>query len=168
MLRPPRLKQRMWSSGSRKQWRYSALFQCMLSALDDNTLLTLDSSLMGQVLGSLILSSYSETFGRKRLYVLSTAIFSIGCIIIPAVPSLAAVVIGRWVTGFVSSIPANVLTGSLEDMYNSQDRLWWMCMIAVASNLGLVLGPLFGVYITTDLGWSVTPCQSPTKSQSRS
>ncbi|PKY00706.1 MFS multidrug transporter [Aspergillus campestris IBT 28561] len=110
-------------------------------------------SLMGQVLGSLILSSYSETFGRKRLYVLSTAIFSIGCIIIPAVPSLAAVVIGRWVTGFVSSIPANVLTGSLEDMYNSQDRLWWMCMIAVASNLGLVLGPLFGVYITTDLGW---------------
>ncbi|KAE8138569.1 MFS multidrug transporter [Aspergillus pseudotamarii] len=110
-------------------------------------------SLLGQLTGSILFAPYSETFGRRKLYIISGILFSIGCVIIASIHSLAAVVVGRCATGFLSSIPANVLAGSIEDMYRSRQRTWWLCIWSVASNLGLVLGPIMGAYITSNLGW---------------
>ncbi|KAF7596220.1 hypothetical protein BBP40_002752 [Aspergillus hancockii] len=110
-------------------------------------------SLLGQLVGSLLFAPYSETFGRRKLYIVSGILFAVGCIVIASVRSLAATVIGRCATGFLSSIPANVLAGSIEDMYKSRPRMWWLCIWSVASNLGLVLGPIIAAYLTASLGW---------------
>ncbi|KAB8231267.1 MFS multidrug transporter [Aspergillus alliaceus] len=110
-------------------------------------------SLLGQLVGSITFAPYSEAFGRRKLYIVSSLLFSVGCIVIASVRSLAAVVIGRCATGFLSSIPANVLAGSIEDMHRSRQRTWWLCIWSAASNLGLVLGPITGAYISANLGW---------------
>ncbi|KAE8381579.1 MFS multidrug transporter [Aspergillus bertholletiae] len=110
-------------------------------------------SLLGQLAGSILFAPYSEAFGRRNLYITSGILFTVGCVIIASVRSLAAVVVGRCATGFLSSIPANVLAGSIEDMYRSRQRTWWLCIWSVASNLGLILGPIVGAYLTSNLGW---------------
>lgn len=106
-----------------------------------------------QGVGNILFPPYSETFGRKGLYVISTAIFSIFCVIIAAVPSPAASVVGRAVTGFVSAIPNVVITGSIEDMFNSRDRIWLVFVYFAIADFGVATGPVMSMHITTRLGW---------------
>ncbi|OQD81434.1 hypothetical protein PENANT_c027G04819 [Penicillium antarcticum] len=43
--------------------------------------------------------------------------------------------------------------GSIEDMFNSRDRIWLIFLWAMVANLGLALGPIMSIYITVHLGW---------------
>ncbi|KAL4776471.1 subtilisin-like protein [Aspergillus nidulans var. acristatus] len=110
--------------------------------------------LLGQALGGIILPPYSECFGRKKLYIISSATYSICCVIIAAVPSVKGVVFGRILSGFLSAIPSTIVVGSVEDMFNSRDRVWMIWIWALVANLGLVVGPIMGTFITADLHWT--------------
>ncbi|KAI9870096.1 MAG: hypothetical protein M1830_004688 [Pleopsidium flavum] len=109
--------------------------------------------MLGQGVGCVFFPPYSESFGRRKLYVVSTIIYCIFCIVIAAVPSLAAVLVGRVVTGALSAIPAIVVAGSIEDLFDSATRIWMMFAWATAANLGLVVGPIVGTYVTAGIGW---------------
>ncbi|KAL2819406.1 subtilisin-like protein [Aspergillus granulosus] len=109
--------------------------------------------LLGQAIGGIILPPYSECFGRKKLYVISAVTYSISCIIIAAVPSIKGIVFGRLLGGFLSAIPSTIVVGSIEDMFNSRDRVWMIWIWALVANLGLVVGPIMGTFVTADLNW---------------
>ncbi|KAF2677839.1 MFS multidrug transporter [Lentithecium fluviatile CBS 122367] len=109
--------------------------------------------LLGQGIGGVLFPPYSETFGRKKLYIVSTALYSIFCVVVGVVPSMAGVIVGRFTTGFLSAIPTTVVVGSIEDMFNSKGRIWLIFLWAIVSNLGLIIGPIMGTYITLTLGW---------------
>ncbi|KIJ35196.1 hypothetical protein M422DRAFT_181078, partial [Sphaerobolus stellatus SS14] len=132
--------------------------------------LFLSAYLLGQGLGGVVSPPYSKAFDRKKLYVVSTALHSIFCVLIAAVPSPVMVVVGRFVTEFLSAIPAVIVAGSIEDMFlggvahvciinstmfNSRDRLWLIFLSAITANIGLVIGPIVSTYITADLEWQV-------------
>lgn len=106
-----------------------------------------------QGIGNIIFPPYSETFGRKGLYVISTAVFSAFCVVIAAVPSPAASVAGRAITGFASAIPNVVITGSIEDMFNSRDRIWLVFVYYAIADFGVAMGPVMSMHITTRFGW---------------
>ncbi|KAJ5112051.1 hypothetical protein N7532_000096 [Penicillium argentinense] len=110
-------------------------------------------SLLGQMIGGIIFPAWSEAFGRKKLYIVSTGLYSVFCLIVGIIPSLAAVVVGRFFSGFLSAIPAIVVAGSIEDMYNSKDRVWLIFLWAIVANMGLALGPIMSIYITVSLSW---------------
>lgn len=110
---------------------------------------------MVQGVGNVIFPPYSETFGRKWLYVVSTALFSGFCVLIAAVQSPAGSVVGRAITGFVSAIPNVVITGSIEDMFNSRDRVWLVFVYYTIADFGVAMGPVMSMHITTQLGWFV-------------
>ncbi|GKZ63138.1 hypothetical protein AnigIFM60653_002700 [Aspergillus niger] len=82
--------------------------------------------LLGQGLGGIVFPPYSESFGRKKLYIFSASLYSVFCLIIAAVPSIPSLVVGRFITGFLSAIPTVVITGSIEDMFNTHDRIFVM------------------------------------------
>ncbi|KAL3443085.1 MFS multidrug transporter [Aspergillus insuetus] len=109
--------------------------------------------LLGQAIGGIILPPYSECFGRKKLYIISSVTYSISCIIVAAVPSISGVVFGRLLGGFLSAIPSTIVVGSIEDMFNSRDRVWMIWIWALVANLGLVVGPIMGTFTTNDLNW---------------
>ncbi|OJJ02715.1 hypothetical protein ASPVEDRAFT_53336 [Aspergillus versicolor CBS 583.65] len=109
--------------------------------------------LLGQAIGGIVLPPYSECFGRKKLYIASSATYSIACIIIAAVPSIKGVIFGRLLSGFLSAIPSTIVVGSIEDMFNSRDRVWMIWIWALVANLGLVVGPIMGTFTTADLSW---------------
>ena len=70
-----------------------------------------------------------------------------------AVPSLIALGMGRFITGFLSGIPTVIVAGSIEDMFTSGNRIWLIFLWAVAANVGIIVGPVMGVYIADGLGW---------------
>ena len=96
---------------------------------------------------------YSESFGRKWLYVVSTFLFSLFCILVGAVPSIAAIIVGRFATGVLSAIPSIILAGSIEDMFNSGPRIWMIYVWSMAANLGFCIGPIVGAYVTAEIDW---------------
>lgn len=83
----------------------------------------------------------------------STTVFSLFCVFIAAVPYPAAAVVGRAITGLASAIPNVVIAGSIEDMYNSRDRIWLMFVYFSIANLAVSMGPVTSLYITTRYGW---------------
>lgn len=119
------------------------------------TIISADKSsfLLGQVVGSIVLSPWSETFGRKKLYIVSSALSCICCVIVGVVPHIAAVIVARVAAGLLSAIPYTVASGSTEDLFNSRERIWVIFGWTVASNCGLIIGPIMGTHIIAGLGW---------------
>jgi MFS family permease len=108
---------------------------------------------LAQAFGNVVFPPYSEAFGRKKLYIISTVLFSGFSIMIAAVPSLGAMVIGRTLTGLVSAVPTVIVTGSIEDMFNTRDRIWLVFAYMVLANFAVAMGPVISGYITAYLGW---------------
>ncbi|MCJ1377509.1 hypothetical protein MMC17_000604 [Xylographa soralifera] len=109
--------------------------------------------LVGQVIGGVVLPPYSESFGRRTLFVATTLFYASFCAVAGAVPSLKAVFFGRFMSGLLSSAPNAVVTGSIENMYKSEERVWPIFGYEVAGVLGLSMRPIFGTYIATSIGW---------------
>ncbi|EFE34070.1 uncharacterized protein ARB_07021 [Trichophyton benhamiae CBS 112371] len=109
--------------------------------------------LLGQGVGGIIFPPYSESFGRKKLYIVSTGLYSLFCVVVGLVPSVAGVIVGRFFSGFLSAIPTIVVAGSIEDIFNSKDRIWLIFMWAMVANMGLILGPIMSIYIIDHLDW---------------
>ena len=116
-------------------------------------ILNVFSYLIGQAVGGVLFPPYSESFGRKKLYIIATFFFSFFCVLIAAVPSIATVIVGRFSTGVLSAIPSIILAGSIEDMFNSGPRIWMIYLWSIAANLGFCIGPIVGAYVTTELNW---------------
>ncbi|KAK2594942.1 hypothetical protein QQS21_007345 [Conoideocrella luteorostrata] len=108
----------------------------------------------GQAVGGVIFPPYSESFGRKNLYLFSIALFGIFNIVIPTIPSLSAIFVGRFVTGFASSIPSVVAAGAVEDLFDERTRLWLVTLWLIIANLSLAVGPIFAAYVAASAaGW---------------
>ncbi|KAK8226667.1 MFS multidrug transporter [Phyllosticta capitalensis] len=114
--------------------------------------------LIGEGVGSVFLPPISETFGRKATYaagVLGDCIFhALVAAVPPKAPgALAAVIIGRILSGVVGSITSTVGPGSLEDVYSPEHRIWGVFAWTTAGSLGLMLGPIYSAHVVTYLGW---------------
>ncbi|KZL86569.1 mfs multidrug transporter [Colletotrichum incanum] len=109
----------------------------------------MSSYLIGQSIGGVFLPPWSESFGRKKLYVVSTGLYSLSCLLIGVSPTVPAIVIGRVVGGFLSSIPTIVAAGSIEDLWDTHDRVWWVFWWSMVANLGLLAGGVVSDLIMT-------------------
>ncbi|PYH87343.1 MFS multidrug transporter [Aspergillus ellipticus CBS 707.79] len=109
--------------------------------------------LIGQVIGAIVFPPCSESFGRKKLYIISSAASSLFCLIIGIAHTLPAVIVCRIAGGFVSAIPYTVGSGSNEDMFDIRDRVWTVFLWTIASNVGLIIGPITSTAIIENLHW---------------
>lgn len=113
------------------------------------------SYLLGQGLGGIVLPPYSETFGRKNLYVWSTGFYAIFCVLIGACSPVAVGAVGRGITGMLSAIPSAVISGTTQDLFNDEERGWVVFSNIVGLQCGIGLGPIMSTYISSRMGWFV-------------
>lgn len=109
--------------------------------------------LLGQTIGGIFCSPISEVFGRRTIYIIAAVAFCISSAIVAAIPSIAAVYVGRFFQGVAAAIPATVAFGNFEDMYDAEHRIWVVYIYTILGMLGLVLGPIYSTYITSSIGW---------------
>ncbi|KAJ5130459.1 uncharacterized protein N7515_006498 [Penicillium bovifimosum] len=109
--------------------------------------------LLGQVAGTILFPPWSEAFGRKNMYIVSSGLSAICCMVIGFARSMPLIIIMRIVAGALSAIPYTIIGGSIEDMFNAHARIWAMFYWTIASNIGLILGPIMSSYIIAGLDW---------------
>lgn len=109
--------------------------------------------LIGQGLGGLVFSPFSEAFGRRWLYIVSSFAYGGSCVLVGAAPNAAAAIVGRFLSGVFSSIPTVVVSGSIEDLYDSEARIWTFFFWNVTVNCSLIFGPIYAAYVAMELGW---------------
>ncbi|KAL8782470.1 MAG: hypothetical protein Q9213_005364 [Squamulea squamosa] len=108
--------------------------------------------LIGQGIGGIFFPPYSESFGRKTLYIVSTFGYCVFSAITASVHSLAAVIVARFFTGILSAIPTIVVAGSIEDIFNVNARVWMIFTWAIIGNIAVCVGPIYGTYVTVNIG----------------
>ncbi|EME38053.1 hypothetical protein DOTSEDRAFT_39598 [Dothistroma septosporum NZE10] len=110
--------------------------------------------LLGQALGGLVFPPVAETFGGKSLYLSCTTGFSAACVILGACPTLAVVIVVCFITGFLSAMPGVVAVGSIENIWDTQARIWLIHVWIRSAVLGLVVAPAIATVVSESyLGW---------------
>lgn len=61
----------------------------------------------------------------------------------------------RIIAGLLSAVPGTIVGGSIEDIFNAQARIWVIFFWTVASNIGLIIGPIMSSHIIEALNWYV-------------
>ncbi|KAK2049991.1 major facilitator superfamily transporter [Colletotrichum somersetense] len=117
------------------------------------TFLFVSTYLIGQAVGGVFLPPWTESFGRKKPYIFSAAVYSLSCIMVAAWPTIPGIVIGRVLGGFLSAIPTIVAAGSIEDLWDTQERVWWVFYWAMVANIGLLAGGAISDLIMSYVHW---------------
>ncbi|KAG7038288.1 MFS multidrug transporter [Colletotrichum scovillei] len=112
------------------------------------------SYLIGQSIGGVIFPPFSESFGRKNLYIISTGLFSLCCLVVAVSAATPSIIIGRFFTGLFSSIPTIVTTGSIEDLWDTRARVWWVFLWVLVANIGLLAGPIISDAVIGHARWN--------------
>lgn len=125
-------------------------------------------------LGPLVLAPFSETFGRRAVYIVSFSVFTLLQIPTALSPNVATLIAVRAISGLFGSefcprwfafFDSEVLTvtltgvgianggGTISDMYPPSQRAGVFGWYLLGPLLGPTLGPLFGGLVVTRLGW---------------
>ncbi|KAL4808167.1 major facilitator superfamily domain-containing protein [Aspergillus unguis] len=108
---------------------------------------------LGQAVGGLVIPPASDLFGRRMPYLLSCALFSIACLLVAAIPHISAVFIGRFLSGLASAVPSVVVSGTVEDQFTTEKRVWIVLLWNAAATAGLALGPVYASCISISASW---------------
>ncbi|OJJ05759.1 hypothetical protein ASPVEDRAFT_138139 [Aspergillus versicolor CBS 583.65] len=108
---------------------------------------------IGQAIGGLVIPPSSDLFGRRMPYLLSCALFSLSCLLVGVVPHLSGVFIGRFFSGLASAVPSVVVSGTVEDQFNTEHRVWIVLLWNAAATAGLAFGPVYASCISTVASW---------------
>ncbi|KAF2707724.1 MFS general substrate transporter [Pleomassaria siparia CBS 279.74] len=104
-------------------------------------------------IGPLILAPLSETFGRRNLYLVCFACFSILQIPTAVAPNVGFLIAVRSISGFFGSVGIANGGGTISDMFVPDQRAGIFGWYLLGPLLGPTLGPLFGGIIVERLGW---------------
>ncbi|KAL2821439.1 major facilitator superfamily domain-containing protein [Aspergillus cavernicola] len=108
---------------------------------------------LGQAVGGLVIPPSSDLFGRRMPYLLSCGLFSVSCLIVGVVPHVSAVFIGRFFSGLASAVPSVVVSGTVEDQFNTERRVWIVLLWNAAATAGLAFGPVYASCIAMVASW---------------
>ncbi|KAL1950238.1 hypothetical protein VTO73DRAFT_5362 [Trametes versicolor] len=104
----------------------------------------------------LLWSALSEFWGRKRVYLLSTALCTIGCIVAALSKTIGVLIGMRCIQAVGSSAVISLGAATLADIYEPSQRGTMMGLYYSAPLLGPSLGPILGGVLTQGFNWRAT------------
>ncbi|KAI0629848.1 vacuolar DHA amino acid exporter [Trametes polyzona] len=104
----------------------------------------------------LMWSALSEFWGRKRVYLVSTALCTIGCIVAALSKTIGVLIGMRCIQAVGSSAVISLGAATLADIYEPSQRGTMMGIYYSAPLLGPSLGPILGGVLTQGFDWRAT------------
>lgn len=86
-------------------------------------------------------------------YLISCLLFCISCLIVGVTPHISAVFVGRFFSGLASAVPSVVISGTVEDIFDSEGRVWIVLLWNAAATAGLAFGPVYAACISRVASW---------------
>ncbi|EME50224.1 hypothetical protein DOTSEDRAFT_85429 [Dothistroma septosporum NZE10] len=88
------------------------------------------------------------------MYVTTISEYALLCLVVAARPVLSVVVVGRFGSGFLSTMPTVVAAGSIENMWDGRARIWSNYLWITTAVLGLAFDFVVATWISTSAdGW---------------
>lgn len=106
-------------------------------------LLGLTTNLFGLAFGSVVLSSLSEIYGRRPIYLISVFLFGVLILPVALANSIEAILISRFFAGFFGGTMISSAPGSVTDVTDDQYR----ALALSCWSLGTMNGPVLGMYM---------------------
>lgn len=107
------------------------------------TLLGLTTYLLGLALGCLVLAPMSEMYGRRPIYLFTSALFTLLILPVALAPNFAAVLASRAFCGFFGSPTIVSAPGTVSDIISSKHRALAFSLWSLGAMNGPVLGTKF-------------------------
>ncbi|KAF2683159.1 MFS general substrate transporter [Lentithecium fluviatile CBS 122367] len=101
-------------------------------------------------------SSFSETMGRRTIYLISFALFTVFAILSAVSPNIAMLVVMRTFSGGAAASVQAVGAGSVADMWEPKERGKAMGLFYLGPLCGPLFAPIFGGILGKTLGWRST------------
>ncbi|KAJ8608092.1 hypothetical protein MRB53_039841 [Persea americana] len=135
---------------------YSAGIPAMVTELgvsQSTALLGLTTYLLGIACGSLVLSSLSEMYGRRPIYIIAVAMFIVLVLPCALVHSIAAILALRFLAAFCAAALISNSPGSINDIVDEEHRILAFSVFSIAPINSPVIGAIAGGFIYEYLGW---------------
>ena len=103
--------------------------------------------------GPLFIAPLSETYGRQPVYIISMIVFvfcQLACALSTNVGMLLAF---RFLAGCAGSTPATIGAATIGDMFPRENRAGAMTVWGIGAQLGPILGPVIGGFLSQAKGW---------------
>ncbi|OAL57265.1 MFS general substrate transporter [Pyrenochaeta sp. DS3sAY3a] len=112
--------------------------------------------LCGLAIGSLILAPLSEMYGRRPVYIISVAAFTV--LVIPCALSntLAQILVLRFFGAIAGAAMISNAPGTVSDIVSEEYRALAFSIWSIGPMNGPVFGPLIGGFVFQALGWRWT------------
>ncbi|KAJ5600183.1 hypothetical protein N7450_001250 [Penicillium hetheringtonii] len=116
-------------------------------------LLGLTTNLFGLALGSVVLSSLLEIYGRRPVYLVSVLLFGLLILPVALAKNIGAVLTSRFFGGFFGGVMIASAPGSVTDVTDDRYRALALSCWSLGTMNGPVLGPIIGGFVYQYLGW---------------
>lgn len=126
--------------------------------ISNKTLLVLGITtyLFGLALGSIILAPLSEMYGRRPIYLISMALFTILVLPCALAQNLEAILVTRFFGALAGSAMISNAPGTVGDIVSDEYRALAFSIWSIGPMNGPVIGPVMGGFVFQYLGWRWT------------
>lgn len=108
---------------------------------------------LGFAVGPLFVAPLSEVYGRKWVYLISSALFLIFTVACAVSSSLPMLIVFRFLAGCVGSTPTTLGGATIGDMFPKEKRGGAMALWGMGPQLGPAIGPVIGGFLAAAKGW---------------
>ncbi|KAJ5646881.1 MFS multidrug transporter [Penicillium lividum] len=115
-------------------------------------ILTCSIMVCGFAVGPLLWSPLSEIIGRRPVYIISFALYTIFQIPCALSPNIGGLLACRFLSGVFSSSGLSLAGGTIADIWNLEERGMAIAYFAAAPYCGPVLGPIVAGWINVGTG----------------
>ncbi|KJZ72783.1 hypothetical protein HIM_07858 [Hirsutella minnesotensis 3608] len=115
--------------------------------------LTVTLFLLGYCAGPLFFAPLSEVYGRRWIFIITFALYSVFNLLCAFAPNYGALLVGRLITGTLVSAPLSNAPGVLADVWNPIERGTAMAGFAASIWAGSAMGPVVGGFILLKKDW---------------
>lgn len=115
---------------------------------EEVAILQVSLMVFGFMIGPLLWSPVSEIWGRKPVYVVALALYTIFNIPCAVAKNIETVLVARFFSGFFASVSLTLAGGSISDLFPTETRGFAVAYFAAAPYAGPVLGPIVGGWIS--------------------
>jgi multidrug resistance protein len=105
-------------------------------------ILTCSIMVFGFAVGPLLWSPLSEIIGRRPVYIISLALYTIFNIPCALSPNIGGLLVSRFLCGVFSSSGLSLAGGTIADIWNIEERGMAIAYFAAAPYCGPVIGPI--------------------------
>jgi MFS family permease len=110
--------------------------------------------LLGYLAAMPLAGGLSDRLGRLRVFALSMLLFAFGSFLTATAPNLGQLVTGRVLQGAGGGALVPTVLALAADLYPAEGRSPVLGAVSALQEIGSVLGPLWGGFIASLLGWT--------------